>query len=104
LLLTLVFSGLLLTAYLVARRTSWPRVSIAAGLPLGMLNFANIYFCLRVHQQFPDTPTLAAAAMNIGDTSAGALRGAGVLRGSASRTNMAGLALAVIAVLMLVPR
>lgn len=104
LLITFSLSGLLLAAYLISQHTRWTGRSMAAGLLLGLLNFGNIYFYLRAHQQFSQNPTLVFAAMNIGVISMGALIGAGVFREKLSRLNLAGVALAIIAVLALMPR
>src|SRR5690606_12126109 len=104
LLITFLLSGFSLAAYLIARRTRWTGRSMAAGLLLGLLNFGNIYFYLRAHQQFPRNPTLVFAAMNIGVISMGALIGAGVFREKLSLLNMAGVVLAIVAVLVLMPR
>lgn len=97
-------AGVLILAWLLARRTRWNRASLLAGLLLGLLNFGNIYFYIRAHQTFPDNPTLVFSAMNIGVISLGALVGAGFFKEKLSLVNMAGVALAIAAIVALIPR
>lgn len=101
---TFSLAGLLMFAYLLYKRTQWNCSSLGAGLVLGLLNFGNIYFYIRAHQTFPENPTLVFSAMNIGVISLGALVGAGFFKEKLSLANIAGVALAVIAVLALIPR
>lgn len=101
---TFSLAGLLMFAYLLYKRTQWNWSSLVAGLVLGLLNFGNIYFYIRAHQTFPENPTLVFSAMNIGVISLGALVGAGFFKEKLSLANIAGVALAVIAVLALIPR
>lgn len=99
-----VLAGLVMGLWLVARRTQWHARSMAAGILLGVLNFSNIYFYLRAHQQYPDNPTLVFAAMNIGVIGLGTLVGAWVFKESLPRTKVLGLALAIVAIGLLLPR
>lgn len=75
--------------------------SLAAGLLLGMLNFGNILFYLRAHQALPGRPALVFAGMNLGVVALGALAGMAVFRERLSRFNVAGLALAILAIALL---
>jgi drug/metabolite transporter (DMT)-like permease len=75
--------------------------SLVAGLLLGLLNFANILFYLRAHQALPGRPALVFAGMNLGVVALGALAGMAVFRERLSRFNLAGLALAVLAIALL---
>lgn len=97
-------AGVLILAWLLARRTVWNRNSLLAGLLLGLLNFGNIYFYIRAHQTFPENPTLVFSAMNIGVISLGAIVGAGFFKEKLSLVNMAGVALAIVAIVALIPR
>ncbi|WP_397475502.1 EamA/RhaT family transporter [Pusillimonas sp.] len=99
-----VLAGLIMGLWLLARRTRWHARSMAAGVLLGALNFSNIYFYLRAHQQYPDNPTLVFAAMNIGVIGLGTLVGAWMFKESLPRTKVMGLVLAVIAIGLLLPR
>lgn len=99
-----VLAGLAMAGWLFARRTQWRMRSMAAGVLLGLLNFANIYFYLRAHQQYPDNPTLVFAAMNIGVIGLGTLVGSWAFKESLPPGKIAGLALAVAAIGLLLPR
>lgn len=105
LLLSFVLAAMLMFAWLGLRRaTAWSPRSLASGLLLGLLNFGNIYFYIRAHQTFPDNPTLVFSAMNIGVISVGTLVGAWVFRERLGRLNVLGIALALLAIVLLLPR
>ncbi|MER1967690.1 EamA/RhaT family transporter [Castellaniella sp. GW247-6E4] len=105
LLLSFAMAAVLMLAWLSLRRgTPWNTRSLASGVLLGLLNFGNIYFYIRAHQTFPQNPTLVFAAMNIGVISLGTLVGAGIFRERLGRLNALGIALALAAVVLLIPR
>lgn len=104
LLVSFVLAGIFMFAWLLLRRTRWSPRSLLAGVLLGGLNFSNIYFYIRAHQVFPDNPTLVFSAMNIGVISLGTLVGAGFFREKLSWINAAGIALAIGAIVVLIPR
>lgn len=97
-------AGVMMLAYLLLRRTSWSRRNLVAGLLLGVLNFGNILFYIRAHQHFAQDPALVFSAMNIGVVGLGALVGAWAFREPLSRTNLVGLALTFVAIIVMVPR
>lgn len=101
---TFSLAGILLFAWLLLRRTQWQRHNIAAGLLLGLLNFGNIYFYIRAHQQFPENPTLVFSTMNIGVITLGTLVGAGFFKEKLSFVSIVGIVLAIGAILALIPR
>ena len=100
---TFTLAGLISFGYLLARRTQWNRNSILAGLLLGLLNFGNIYFYVRAHQVYSENPTLVFSAMNIGVISLGTLVGAGFFHERMHWVNIAGIALAILAIIVLFP-
>ena len=104
LLTSFTLAGVLIFAYLIIRRSVWTRRNVVAGLILGLLNFSNIYFYIRAHQTFPENPTLVFSAMNIGVISLGTLVGAGFFKEKLSLVNMLGIALAIGAIVILIPR
>lgn len=104
LLLAFSLAGVIILVYLLVKRTAWNGRSLAAGLLLGLLNFGNIYFYVRAHQVFSESPTLVFSAMNIGVISLGTLVGAGLFKEKLSWLNGLGIALAVAAVIILIPR
>lgn len=65
-----------LLVYLLLKRTRWQHQSLRWGLPLGLLNFGNIYFYLRAHQHFAHSPAVVFATMNAGIVVAGIAVGA----------------------------
>jgi hypothetical protein len=94
--------SLVLQGWRLARGQAHLRMrSLAAGLLLGLLNFGNILFYLRAHQALPGRPALVFAGMNLGVVALGALAGLVVFRERLSRFNLAGLALAVLAIALL---
>ena len=104
LLVTFSLAGLLLFGWLFARRTQWQARNIWAGLLLGLLNFGNIHFYIRAHQQFPENPTLVFSTMNIGVITLGTLVGAGFFKEKLSIFSLIGIALAIGAIVALIPR
>lgn len=104
LLVTFVLAGVVIYSRLFARRTAWNATSLKAGVLLGLLNFGNIYFYVSAHQRFPENPTLVFSAMNIGVISLGTLVGAGFFKERLSLYNIAGIALAILAIVLLIPR
>jgi drug/metabolite transporter (DMT)-like permease len=99
-----VLAGIVIFAYLLLQRTQWTRRSLVAGLILGLLNFGNIYFYIRAHQVFSGNPTLVFSTMNIGVISLGTLVGAGFFKEKLSWLNILGIALAITAIIVLIPR
>ena len=104
LLASFVLAGLVIFSYLLLERTQWTRRNVLAGALLGLLNFGNIYFYIRAHQVFSQNPTLVFSTMNIGVISLGALVGAGFFKEKLRWWNVAGIALAIGAIVALIPR
>lgn len=103
LLVTFILAGCLLFTWLFIKGTRWQQRSIFAGLFLGLLNFGNIYFYIRAHQQFPENPTLVFSTMNIGVITLGTLVGAGFFREKLSWLSVLGVILAISAIVALIP-
>lgn len=103
LLASFILSGCLLLLWLLVRKTKWHPASLAAGIILGLLNFGNIYAYIRAHQTFPENPTLVFTAMNIGVICMGALIGVALFKEKLHRVNVLGIALAVAAIVLLIP-
>ena len=104
LLASFVLAGIMIFGYLLLNRTRWSRRNVLAGVILGLLNFGNIYFYIRAHQVFSQNPTLVFSTMNIGVISLGALVGAGFFKEKLRWWNVAGIALAIGAIVALIPR
>ncbi len=101
LLIAFSLAGLVMFAGLFATRTTWRPRNLAAGLILGLLNFSNIYFYIRAHQSFPANPALVFTAMNLGVIALGTLAGMAFFKEKPSGPNLAGVALAAAAILIL---
>ncbi|SPX85928.1 EamA/RhaT family transporter [Moraxella ovis] len=93
-----VLAFVLLFVYLVMNRTEWQLTSLASGVLLGALNFANILFYIKAHQVYKDDPTLVFAGMNIGVICLGAVVGLVIFREKISKINGLGILLGVLAV------
>lgn len=68
------------------------------GVPLGVLNFLNIYFYLKAHTIFSDNPTTVFAMMNFGVILLGTVIGVVGFKETLSRKNIFGLVLAIVAI------
>jgi len=104
LLAAFIVAGIVIFSYLLAIRVRWGWRHIGAGVLLGLMNFGNIVFYIRAHQHFPNDPALVFSAMNIGVISAGTLVGAAVFGERLSARNWVGLALAVAAIVIMIPQ
>jgi drug/metabolite transporter (DMT)-like permease len=80
-------------------RFSWPHILI--GWVLGTANFGNILFNIKAHQALSNQPSTVFSTMNIGVIVAGALVGLLIFREKLSRLNLAGIVLAIIAIVII---
>lgn len=76
--------------------------NIAFGCLVGLFNFGNILFYLKAHQAFSENPSTVFAGMNMGVIILGSLLGIFVFKEKLSKINLAGLFLALIAVVLIV--
>ena len=97
-----IFASLMTLASFIKKKLSIQKSAVFYGLLLGLFNFLNIYFYLRAHQSFAKNPTTVFATMNFGVILLGTLIGAFYFREKLSRKNIAGLILAVIAIILVV--
>lgn len=74
---------------------------ILNGLLLGILNFSNIYFYMKAHKIFADSPTLVFITMNLGVIIGGSLLGAFYFKEKLSKSAVTGIVLAGISVILL---
>ncbi len=88
----------------IKRTTRFTVRNVWAGLALGLANFGNILFYLRGHQALPQHPALVFASMNIGVVALGALVGLLIFRERLDRLNLAGVALALLAIAVIAHR
>ena len=98
LLVIFVLAALLSFGFLAAQGARWRQENVLAGVALGMLNFGNIFCYLKAHVALKEHPSVVFAGMNMGVIVLGALVGAGLFRERLCRVNVAGVALALVAV------
>ena len=82
-------------------RAQWRPRHLLAGLLLGTLNFGNIVFYIQAHRMLPGSPALVFSAMNIGVIVLATAVGVLAFRERLGKINVAGLMLAVVAVVLL---
>jgi drug/metabolite transporter (DMT)-like permease len=80
-------------------RFSWPHIFIGWGL--GIANFGNILFYLKAHRALANSPSTVFSAINIGLIVAAALTGFLIFKEKLSLLNKVGIALAIIAVIVI---
>jgi drug/metabolite transporter (DMT)-like permease len=80
-------------------RFSWPHIFIGWGL--GIANFGNILFYMKAHRTLANTPSTVFSAMNIGLIVAAALTGVLIFKEKLSLLNIAGLVIALAAVIVI---
>jgi drug/metabolite transporter (DMT)-like permease len=80
-------------------RFSFPHILI--GWALGIANFGNILFYLKAHQALAKTPSTVFAAMNIGVVVLATIVGLTVFKEKLSLLNKVGIALAIIAIVVI---
>lgn len=98
-----LLAGCFLALWLILRKTRWHLPSLAGGVLLGLFNFGNIYAYIRAHQDMPENPALVFTAMNIGVIVLGSLSGILLFRERLTRVNLAGILLAGLAIVLLIP-
>lgn len=76
--------------------------SILFGGLVGVFNFGNILFYLKAHQEFSNSPSTVFAGMNMGVIIMGSLVGVLIFKEKLSKTNLIGLFLALIAIVLIV--
>lgn len=74
---------------------------IYLGALLGILNFCNIFFYMKAHTYFKDSPTLVFITMNLGVIIGGTLIGKYYFKEKISKPNVIGILLAVASIILL---
>ena len=88
--------------YIIYKKHTFNVTTLLFGIPLGILNFTNIYFYMKAHQDFASNPTTVFAGMNFGVIILGTLIGYFVFNEKLSKKNLFGLLLAIIAVSIII--
>ena len=87
--------------YFVFSKGKFNKNHLWNGVILGALNFSNIYFYLKAHQVFSDSPTLVFITMNLGVIIGGCVLGVLFFKERLSKKLLLGVVLAIISVLLL---
>ncbi len=91
--------SILINAYqILIKKNQLSVKNLYYGIPLGVLNFLNIYFYLKAHSLFSENPTTVFAMMNFGVIILGTLIGVIGFKERLSRKNILGLVLAIVAI------
>lgn len=96
-----IFCTIVSGLYLFLTKGKIKKKSIFYGLILGILNFSNIYFYMKAHKIFSDSPTLVFITMNLGVIIGGSLIGKFYFKEKLTNNAVAGIFLAVISVILL---
>jgi multidrug transporter EmrE-like cation transporter len=99
--LAFVFALVVMIIRIATKKTqfSWPHIMF--GWILGVANFGNILFYLKAHTSLSKTPSTVFSAMNIGVIALGTLVGLAVFNERLSILNKVGVALAVLAIVVI---
>lgn len=106
--LFVVFMGAMIVTWsfnlyqMVQKKQTFSMVNMAWGMALGLLNFGNIYFYLKAHQQLSENPSTVFATMNMGVIILGSLIGVIFFKEKLNKINYFGIVLALIAVILIV--
>ncbi|RYU92297.1 EamA/RhaT family transporter [Mucilaginibacter terrigena] len=93
------FISLLVKVFTKQSRIKWPHLMF--GWILGVANFGNILFYLKAHTALSKSPSTVFSAMNIGVIALGTLVGLVVFNERLSILNKIGVALAVVAIVVI---
>lgn len=99
--LVFIFCAIVSGLYLFLSRGKIQKKFFFYGLILGILNFSNIYFYMKAHKIFSDSPTLVFITMNLGVIVGGSLIGKFYFKENLSKNAVIGIVLAVISVILL---
>ncbi len=97
-----IFASLITLVSIFKKKLTIRKSAVFYGILLGVFNFLNIFFYLEAHQSFAKNPTTVFATMNFGVILLGTLTGAVYFKEKLSKKNIAGLVLAVIAIIFVV--
>lgn len=97
----LIISILINLFYIIVQKRPFRYYSLLYGIPLGLINFLNIYFYLKAHRVFSETPTTVFAGMNFGVIILGTLIGYFFFNEKLSFKNCIGITLALVSVLII---
>ena len=94
--------SIILTAKYFLQKEKIEAKNILFGALAGVLNFGNILFYLKAHQQYSDNPSTVFLGMNVGVIVLGSLLGIFIFKEKLSLKNYLGIALGIIAIIFVV--
>lgn len=97
-----VISIITLIVLFAKRKITFQWINVVCGLILGIANFGNILFYLKAHQSLASQPSVVFSTMNIGVIILGSIVGILIFREKLSRLNYAGIALAIVSIILVV--
>ncbi|NEU07064.1 DMT family transporter [Flavihumibacter sp. R14] len=100
--LAFLISVIALAVMFITGKLKFEWINFICGIILGMANFGNILFYLKAHQSLAQQPSVVFSAMNIGVIILGSIVGILIFREKLSRLNYAGIALALISIILVV--
>lgn len=100
-LLAFLLSASVLLYFFLSKRMTFEWINFVCGIILGLFNFGNILFYLKAHQALAATPSVVFSSMNIGVIILGSLVGLVIFKERLSKLNYAGIALAIISILII---
>jgi len=100
--LAFIVSIITLMIMFMSGKLKFEWINLICGLILGAANFGNILFYLKAHQSLAQQPSVVFSAMNIGVIIMGSLVGILIFREKLSRLNYAGIALAIVSIVLVV--
>lgn len=98
----MIVSGIINIYQVTIKKIKLSGKSIFFGIVLGLLNFGNIYFYLRAHQELSENPSTVFATMNLGVIILGSFIGVLFFKEKLNKRNYFGIVLALIAVVLIV--
>ena len=87
---------------LLFKKVKFDFKSLVFGGLVGVFNFGNILFYLKAHKAFAENPSTVFAGMNMGVIVIGTLVGVFVFKEKITKRNIAGLLLALLAIVLIV--
>lgn len=98
----LVISWGISIAQILTKRYKFSIRNLYWGVGLGILNFGNVFFYLRAHQELSDSPSTVFATMNMGVIIFGSLIGVLFFKEKLNKHNYFGILLALSSIVLIV--
>ena len=96
--IAIVIMSMILIAKYILKKEKIESKNILFGAIAGVLNFGNILFYLKAHQQYSDNPSTVFLGMNVGVIVLGSLLGIFIFKEKLSLKNYIGIGLGIMAI------